>query len=143
MATKYNKGELMNTSTKIFATLSMSAAVGEKITKTETDKSLLEAGENLRAAGYIATGAYPYPHLSKSKTNEIAEAVMRLLSSPMLPQEIISMLLAGLIDIRAKCRPERHKLLDPVIDAGQACLDLYADDIDHEVAWSRYQEWVK
>jgi len=133
----------MNTSTKIFATLSLSAAVGEKIKKTEKGQKLVEAGENLRSAGYIATGAYPYAKLSKRKTNEIADAVMRLLSSPMLPPEIISMLLAGLIDIRAKCNSERHKLIDPVIDACQACLDLYSDDIDHEAAWERYQEWIK
>ena len=109
----------MNTSTKVFATLALSAAVGEKIKTTESGE-LSEAGEKLRSAGFIATGAYPSAPLTGKKTETIADAVMRLLSTPLEPQDILSMLVAGLVDIRAKCKPERYALIDPVVEIGRA-----------------------
>lgn len=132
----------MNTSTKVFATLALSAAVGQKIKTTEAGE-LSEAGENLRSAGFIATGSYPSAHLSEKKTEDIENAVMRLLSKPLQPYDILSMLIAGLIDIRAKCKPERYALIDPVVDAAQACLDLYGEDIDHDAAFERYCAWLE
>ena len=132
----------MNTSTKVFATLALSAAVGEKI-KNQESGELGEAGEKLRSAGFIATGAYPSATLTKNKTESIADAVMRLLSTPLEPQDILSMLIAGLIDIRAKCKPERYSLIDPVVDAVQACLYLYKEDIDHDAAFERYCAWLE
>ena len=132
----------MNTSTKVFATLALSAAVGEKIKNTESGE-LSAAGEKLRSAWFIATGSYPSVHLSEKKTDAIADAVMRLLSTPLEPQDILSMLVEGLIDIRAKCKPERYSLIDPVVDAAQACLDLYGEDIDHEAAFERYCAWLE
>ena len=132
----------MNTSTKVFATLALSAAVGQKIKNTESGE-LADAGEKLRSAGFIATGAYPSAHLSGKKTDDIANAVMRLLSKPLQPYDILSMLIAGLIDIRAKCKPERYALIDPVVDAAQACLDLYGEDIDHDAAFDRYCAWLE
>ena len=132
----------MNTSTKVFATLALSAAVGEKIKTTEAGE-LSEAGEKLRSAGFIATGAYPSAPLTGKKTEDIANAVMRLLSKPLQPYDILSMLIAGLIDIRAKCKPERYALIDPVVDAAQACLDLYGEDIDHDAAFDRYCAWLE
>ncbi len=132
----------MNTSTKVFATLALSAAVGQKI-KNQGSGELAEAGETLRSAGFIATGAYPSASLTPKKTEAIANAVMRLLSTPLEQQDILSMLVAGLVDIRAKCKPERHILIDPVIDAAQACLDLYGEDIDHDAAFERYCAWLE
>ena len=154
----------MNTSTKVFATLALSAAVGQKI-KNQESGELAEAGENLRSAGFIATGAYPSASLTQKKTEAIADAVMRLLSTPLEPQDILSMLIAGLIDIRAKCNPERHMLIDPVVDAAQSCLDIYDDlfwsdnhalfmmlhnsevknskEVDHEAAFERYCAWLE
>ena len=132
----------MNTSTKVFATLALSAAVGEKIKNTESGE-LADAGEKLRSAGFIATGAYPSASLTPKKTEAIADAVMRLLSTPLEPQYILSMLVAGLIDIRAKCKPERYSLIDPVVDAIQACLYLYIEDIDHDSAFDRYCAWLE
>lgn len=132
----------MNTSTKVFATLALSAAVGEKIKTTESGE-LSEAGEKLRSAGFISTGAYPSAPLTGKKNEAISDAVMRLLSTPLEPPDILSMLVAGLIDIRAKCKPERYALIDPVVDAAQACLDLYGEDIDHEAALERYLTWLE
>lgn len=132
----------MNTSTKVFATLALSAAVGEKIKTTEAGE-LSEAGEKLRSAGFIATGAYPSAHLTEKKTEDIWNAVMRLLSKPLQPYDILSMLIAGLIDIRAKCKPERYALIDPVVAAAQACLDLYGEDIDHDAAFDSYCAWLE
>ena len=132
----------MNTSTKVFATLALSAAVGEKIKTTESGE-LSEAGEKLRSAGVIATGAYPSAPLTGKKTEAIADAVMRLLSTPLEPQDILSMLVAGLVDIRAKCKPERYALIDPVVESAQSCLDLYGENIDHESAFERYCAWLE
>ncbi len=132
----------MNTSTKVFATLALSAAVGEKIKNTESGE-LVEAGEKLRSAGFIATGAYPSAALTGKKTEAIADAVMRLLSTPLEPPDILSMLVAGLIDIRAKCKPERHMLIDPIISSVQACLDIYADETDHDAAFDRSCAWLE
>ena len=138
----------MNTSTKVFATLALSAAVGQKI-KNQESGELADAGENLRSAGFIATGAYPSAHLSVKKTEDIANAVMRLLSKPLQPYDILSMLVAGLIDIRAKCKPERYVLIDPVVDAAQECLDLYEGNgpsiilVAHVAAYERYCAWLE
>ena len=132
----------MNTSTKVFATLALSAAVGEKIKNTESG-GLADAGEKLRYAGFVATWAYPSAPLTAKKIEAIADAVMRLLSTPLEPPDILSMLIAGLVDILAKCKPERYALLDPVVDAAQACLDIYDDDTDHNAAFDRYCAWLK
>ena len=132
----------MNTSTKVFATLALSAAVGKKI-KNQESGELADVGEKLLSAGFIATCAYPSAHLTGKKTEAIANAVMRLLSTPLEPPDILSMLVAGLIDIRAKCKPERYALIDPVVDAAQACLDLYVEDIGHDAAFDRYCAWLE
>ena len=132
----------MNTSTKVFATLALSAAVGQKI-KNQESGELAEAGEKLRSAGFVATGAYPSAPLTGKKTDDIADAVMRLLSTPLEPPDILSMLIAGLVDIRAKCKPERYALIDPVVAAAQACLDLYGEDIDHDAAFDSYCAWLE
>jgi len=132
----------MNTSTKVFATLALSAAVGQKI-KNQESGELAEAGEKLLSAGFIATCAYPSAPLTGKKTENIANAVMRLLSTQLEPQDILSMIVAGLIDIRAKCKPERYALIDPVVAAAQACLDLYGEDIDHGSAFDRYCAWLE
>ena len=138
----------MNTSTKVFATLALSAAVGKKI-KSQESGELSDAGEKLRSAGFIATGAYPSAPLTGKKTEDIANAVMRLLSKPLQPYDILSILIAGLIDIRAKCKPERHILIDPVVDAAQDCLDLYESNgpsiilVAHVAAYERYCAWLE
>jgi len=132
----------MNTSTKIFATLALSAAVGEKIKKINESGIKYDAGERLREAGHIATGLYPYHHLSGKKIEAVGRAVENLLNEPMEPQDIMSMLLAGLSDICAFAKHDRVKIINPVISELQFCLDLH-DEIDHELAFSRYQKWVE
>ena len=154
----------MNTSTKIFATLSLSAAVGQKIQDMNESETLNALGASLYDVGYKATGKYPYPALSKNKTNQILYAVESLLSRPFEPPDILSMLIAGLIDIRAKCKPERYALIDPVVAAAQDCLNIYDDlfwldnhalfmlthkdakikkEIDHDAAFERYLSWLE
>ena len=132
----------MNPSTKVFATLSLSAAVGKKIRKMEDSETLNALGESLYKAGYEATGKYPYPALSSSKTRQIINAVGAMLHSPLEPPEILSMLIAGLADIYAKVKPGRQDIIDPVIYCAQACLDAYDYEPDHTAAWERYQKWV-
>lgn len=131
----------MNPAVKVFATLALSAAVGEKIKNVRESKYKIEAGEKLRAAGYKATGLYPYQALSAKKVDQIGQAVENLLNEPMEPQEIISMLLAGLSDICAHIKSERIEIINPVIDELRACLDLY-DDPDHVQAFERYERWA-
>ena len=132
----------MNPSTKIFATLSLSAAVGKKIQTMDESETLKSLGESLYDVGYEATGKYPYPALSVSKTNQILSAVETMLDSPLEPAEIISMLIAGLVDIQAKCKQERKSIIDPVIYCAQACLDAYPVEPDHAAAWNRYERWT-
>lgn len=133
----------MTPSTKVFATLSLSAAVGKKIqTMKESDERLKAIGLSLYNAGYEATGSYPYPALSASKTEQICDAVESLLSDPTEPQVILSMLIAGLTDIQAKVKNERKDLIEPVIHCAQACLDSFDEEPDHDEAWARYERWV-
>ena len=133
----------MNPSTKIFATLSLSAAVGKKIQNMGESKTLKALGESLYNAGYESTGKYQYPTLSASKTRQILDAVGRMLNSAVEPPEILSMLIAGLTDIYAKVKPGRQDIIDPVIYCAQACLDAYDYEPDHTAAWDRYQAWVE
>lgn len=130
----------MKPAVKVFATLSLSAAVGEKIKNMQETSATIAAGEKLRAAGYKATGEYPYPAISAKKTDQIAQAVMDLLNEPMEPPAIISMLLAGLSDICAYVKPDKIKIINPVIRELQACLDLY-DEPDHDKAFEHYERW--
>ena len=132
----------MTPSTKIFATLSLSAAVGKKIQRLETCKHKQALGESLYAAGYEATGKYPYSPLSPKKISQIVDAVESLLSGPTEPQIILSMIIAGLVDIHAKCKLERKIIIDPVIYCAQACLDAYPGEVDHEKAFERYGDWA-
>ena len=132
----------MKPSVKIFAMLSLSAAVGDKMVKVCKSKDKIDAGRKLHDAGCLAAKLYPYTALSPKKVDDIGKSVEALICVPMTPPEILSILLAGLIDIRAKCNPGRHATLDPVIDNAQLCVDLYDDDIDHELAYERYIEWV-
>lgn len=133
----------MTPSTKVFATLSLSAAVGHKIkSMTEHDETLKALGLSLYNAGYEATGSYPYPELSLSKTEQICSAVESLLKEPANPEFILSMLIAGLVDIQAKVKKERKELIEPVIVCAQACLDSFDREPDHGAAWARYEKWV-
>lgn len=134
----------MTPSTKVFATLSLAAAVGQKIQDLETDKEsdLSVVGKALYDAGFTATGLYPYSRFTASKTNQVLDAVESLLNRPLEPPEILSRLIAGLVDIRAECNPERHKIIDPVISRAQKCLDLYSHEPDHDAAFEDYKRWV-
>lgn len=130
----------MKPTTKVFATLSLSAAVGKKISLSGETENIRGAGVALMDAGHEATTLYPAAGVEK-QINKIMLAVNSLIFKPMDPQEILSMLMAGLSDIYAKCNPDRHEILDSVIYSAQACLDFYHDGIDHEKAYLRYNEW--
>lgn len=132
----------MSTQTKILSTLSMAAAVGQKIESMETDQNLHGAGSALKEIGFESARAYPTAGVDKN-VDLIADAVIRLLNGPLDPRDMLSMLIAGLTDIHAKINPARRCLIDPVIYAAQACLDFYQGDVDHEAAFCRYLEWVK
>lgn len=133
----------MNPSTKIFATLSLAAAVGKKIQTMDMSNSCQKAlGESLHSVGHEATELYPYPALTVSKTVQVFNAVAGLLSGLTEPQALLSMLIAGLVDIYAKCKPERKAIIDPVIYCAQACLDAYPCEIDHDAAFERYERWA-
>ena len=132
----------MKPSVKVFATLSLSAAVGKKIQTMEVGEDRKALGSSLYDAGYEATGKYPYPALSAKKIGQIVDAVEGLIASPTEPQVILSMLIAGLVDIHAHVKPERQEILDPVIYCAQACLDSYPGEIDHDEAYNRYCMWA-
>ena len=131
----------MNTQTKVLATLSMAAAVGQKIESMGIDINLTGAGKALKDIGFESARAYPAASVEKN-VDKIADAVIRLLNGPLDPRDMLSMLLAGLSDIYAKINHDRRYIIDPVIYAAQACLDFYPGDVDHEAAFSRYLEWI-
>ena len=107
----------MSPSTKIFATLSLSAAVGKKIQTIDESETRAALGESLYNVGYEATGKYPYPELTASKKQQIYDAVQSLLSGPTEPEALLSMLIAGLIDIHAKCKPARQTIANTATPA--------------------------
>lgn len=132
----------MTPSTKVFATLALSSAVGKKIQESEESETIKALGSSLYESGFEATDRYPYSKLTLNKIEQVLNAVESMLENPLEPPEILSMLIAGLTDIRAKVKPERKELIDPVIWCAQACLDAYAYDPDHEAAWERYLDWL-
>lgn len=132
----------MNTQTKVLSTLSMASAVGKKIEMVEHDPNLVGAGQALSRVGFESSRAYPAASVEKN-VDKIADAVIRLLDGPLLPADMLSMLIAGLIDIHARIKHARRILIDPVIYAAQTCLDFYPCDVDHEAAFNRYLEWIK
>jgi hypothetical protein len=136
----------MNTSTKVFATLSLSAAIGEKIKTMSISCSDLRGcilGEELREAGHNAAKGYPFASFSAKKVIQVGDAVSLLLSGPAMPSYVLSMLIAGLIDIRAKCNKSRWPLIDPVIDCAKACIDLFQEDEEADIeAFDQYQRWI-
>lgn len=131
----------MKPATKVFATLSLSAAVGQKIMTLNESKELFCAGEVLHDIGYEATGKYPYSEITVKMFTLVMKAVGDLLKTPLKPPDLLSILIAGLTDIRAK---SNHKdIFDPVIEVAQYCLDLYPDGAtDHDKAFERYMRWV-
>lgn len=130
----------MKPAVKVFATLALSAAVGERIKKHGHTIDVRGAGLALERAVFEAIRKYPAAGIEKN-IDKIADTVTSLLSGPLDPQELLSILVAGLSDIYAKCNPARHEIIDSVIYAAQACLDFYPNDIDHESAFKRYERW--
>ena len=125
----------MTPSTKVFATLSLSAATGQKMGG--------DLGMALNNAGYTATHLWPYAALKTKKVIQIMDAVGDLLSDPVNLPSVLRMLVAGLVDIRAAVKPDRQEILDHVIDAAGKCLDQFpADEEDEVKAFERYQEWT-
>ena len=125
----------MTPSTKVFATLSLSAAAGQKMGG--------DLGMVLHNAGYLATHKWPYAALKTKKVIQIMDAVGGLLSGPVNLPSVLRMLVAGLVDIRAAVKPDRQAILDPVIDAAGKCLDQFQADEDDEIkAFERYQSWT-
>ena len=81
----------MTPSTKVFATLSLSAATGQKMGGY--------SGMALHNAGYHATHNWPYATLKTKKVIQIMDAVGGLLSDPVNLPSVLRMLVAGLVDI--------------------------------------------
>lgn len=129
---------------KIFTTLSLSAAIGEKVLNdgpksTEIAKAALE----LKNAGYKASAVYPYQGLSGKKVTQVLGAVDRLLNKQMAPGHIISIMIAGLVDIYSKVGVERKKLLTPVIKALENLLSALDDHTDYDQSYIDYLAWLE
>lgn len=136
----------MNSSTRIFATLSLAAATGKKIQnigKVEHDKKAQRLGRELQLVGRYAVHRYPAGDFTPQKIMDIYDSVVALISGPTDPPVILSMLIAGLSDIIATCDKKRRKLIERVINGAQECLDIYPfADTDHDAAWAQYERWV-
>jgi len=138
----------MNPSTKIFSILSLSAALGQIITKSGADDSAKWRGQKLYEAGLEATGRYPFPQLTKSKLSQIGKKVEEVCKpgEEISIVETLSFLICGLIDIRAKTNFYNWKYIDPVLKRAVWCQEKFDpkykfDDL-HAKALEDYERWT-
>lgn len=139
----------MNPSTKVFAILSLSAAIGKILSRTKGDDRIIWRGKCLHDAGFKATESYPFPALTNSKIKQIEAKVEQVCKDgeDMNIIETLSFLIVGLTDIRAKMNSSNWAYLDPVLTRAQWCMDLfcgkYAHEDVHEAAYIKYEDWIK
>lgn len=139
---------------KVFATLALSSAVGQKIWELETSKG--DAGNNLLASkarilwklSFENTWKYPSKSMTQARVKDVESAVIFLLSGEVSPELVLSMLIAGLCDIHEKCSPHNKTLVDEVITAVRECLNCYLRGEDDELesdeaAIIRYNAWLE
>ena len=136
----------MNSSTKVFSVLSLSAAIGKILSKTEDDR-IIWRGKCLHEAGFKATESYPFPALTNSKVKQVERKVSEVCSGDDLNIiETLSFLICGLVDLRANINRRNWACLDPVLTRAQWAMDLFDGNDDHgdvhEVALAKYEVWI-
>lgn len=138
----------MNPSTKVFTILSLAAALGQIIAKSDSDDAAKWRGQKLFEAGLDATGRYPFPQLTKSKLSQIGEKIEEVCrpGEDISIVETLSFLVCGLIDIRCKTNPSNWKYIDPVLKravwAQEKFDPKYEQDDDHSKALEDYSRWA-
>jgi hypothetical protein len=137
----------MNPSTKVFATLSLAAALGQIIQKSTGTDAMHWRGQKLQEAGFDAVGRYPFPPLTDSKVRQIGIKVEEICSGENISViETLSFLVCGLIDIRSKTNPSNWKYIDPVLKRAVWCQEFfdpkYELDEAHAKAMEDYTRWV-
>lgn len=141
-ASKPLKEVTLNATTKTFATFSLSAAVGQMMLDAEDDQEK-QKGHALHEAGLHASSVYPSHHLSAGAIKRIGKAVDNLCSPSTPIEQVLSMLLASLVDIRAHVKTDRHAYIDPLIKCIRCALDFYKTDEElHISALKTYWRWA-
>lgn len=125
---------------KIFSMLSLSSAVGEKISICGETQHIKSIGEELKKIGFDVTRKYPYTTLSKKQIKEISIVVDLIAENCASPYEIASFLIAGITDIRPFVGGRNRVLLDTVIDALSKATHLVTD-ASHEKVFLTYLSW--
>lgn len=138
---------------RVFATLALSAAVGAKIWQIEAikgsscNKKLMEAAENLHNVSFNSSSLYPSKSMTQERVVDIGEAVEKLLGESILPETILSMVMAGLCDIENKCSIGNKEYISVVITAIRSCIDCYLknedDEFEDEGAFEKYNNWLE
>lgn len=145
----------MNASTKTFAILSLSAAIGNMMAQSESpDRDPSEAekirwrGKKLAEVGVIAVTKYPLPILTKSKMKQIEKKVDEICrdKDDFIIVEKLAFLVTALVDIRAHIKPERWELIDPILKRTNWAMALfdpkYEQEDLHVRALEAFERWA-
>jgi len=137
----------MNSSTKIFTILSLSATCGTIIAKASTSDTAKFRGQKLYEAGFEAAQKYPFPGLNDNKMRQISKSIETICKSDeeFGIVETLSFLLCGLNDVWSHVKPERQELLECLFKRVPWVLKLFDPALDqHDVyncGHNRYERW--
>jgi hypothetical protein len=137
----------LNPSTKVFAILSLAAALGQIIEKSTGTEAMHWRGQKLQEAGFEAVGKYPFPPLSNSKVRQIGKKIEEVCCGENISIiETLSFLICGLIDIRAKTNQANWKHIDPVLKRATWCMELFDPRYEmeeiHANAFEQFERWA-
>ncbi len=145
----------MNASTKTFAILSLSAAIGGLMAKSKSNdrtQNELEMinwrGQKLAEAGVIAVEKYPLPSLTKSKLKQVEKKVDEVCKheDEFMIVEKLAFLITALIDIRAHIKPKRWILIDPILTRANWAMQLFDSKYEqehlHSKAFEAFERWA-
>ena len=138
----------MNSSTKIFTILSLSATMGTVIAKSSTTDTARFRGQKLYEAGFTAAQKYPFPRLNDSKMRQISKSIETICKSDEQFEivETLSFLLCGLNDIWSHVNPDNQALLESLFKRLPWVLRLFDPGLDlHDVynhGHERYEGWA-
>jgi len=138
----------MNSSTKVFSILSLSAAIGNILANSNGDDRIKWRGQKLHEAGFEATQRYPFPPLTTSKIRQIEKKVDEVCQHERDINiiETLAFLIAGLVDIRAYIKPDKWFFLDPVLTRATWCLDLVDSKCEQEEIYAKafedFERWA-
>lgn len=138
----------MKPSTKVFAILSLSAAIGGIMQKAKGPDTIKWRGECLYNSAFKATGDYPFPIIKQSKADQIESKVGEICKEDEEFDviETLSLLLCGLADIRSYMGARNKLIIDPVMVSAKWAMEIFDPGYKHEQshinAMESYEKWV-